>query len=83
LIDLRALDYLHKDKSKVIGNSTEDEQNIQLKRSLILSTDSIELRGIELAKIECARKHFECLGNETIRFEVVDSYDTLMEIATQ
>jgi len=47
------------------------------------STDSIELRGIELAKIECARKHFECLGNETIRFEVVDSYDTLMEIATQ
>jgi len=43
LIDLRALDYLHKDKSKVIGNSTEDEQNIQLKRSLILSTDSIEL----------------------------------------
>ena len=43
------------------------------------SIQSMELRGIELAKIECAKKHFECLNQPDIKYDVVDSYDTLME----
>jgi len=43
------------------------------------SMNSMELRDVEKAKIECARKHFACLNNDNIKYDVVDSYETLME----
>lgn len=42
------------------------------------SMDSMQLREVENAKIECARKHFECLDNEFIKYDVVTSYDELI-----
>lgn len=40
----------------------------------------MELREIEKAKIECARKHFECLGNANVRYDVIDSYESLVNL---
>lgn len=47
------------------------------------SLDSMELREVEKAKIECARKHFECLCSDTVKYDVVDSYDTLIDMLVQ
>ena len=47
------------------------------------SMDSMELREVEKAKIECARKHFACLGDENIKYDVVDSYQSLTNLLAQ
>jgi len=44
------------------------------------STADQDLRGIELAKIECARKHFSEIGGDEVRFGVVKDYDGLLNI---
>ncbi len=44
------------------------------------SMESMELREIEKAKIECARKHFKCLCSDTVKYDVVDSYETLINM---
>jgi Restriction endonuclease len=44
------------------------------------SMESMELREVEKAKIECARRHFEKLNNGQLQYDVVDSYEKLMEI---
>ena len=47
------------------------------------SMDSMELREVEKAKIECARKHFACLGDDNIKYDVVDSYESLINLLAQ
>jgi len=42
--------------------------------------DSLELRAIEKAKIDCARKHFEKISSSKFKYDVVNSYEKLMEI---
>lgn len=42
--------------------------------------ESMELREIENAKIECARKHFAKLSTGQLKYDVVNSYEKLMEI---
>jgi len=44
------------------------------------SMSTLQLRGIEDAKIQCARKHFAALNSDNIKYDVVDSYKSLMEI---
>lgn len=44
------------------------------------SLDSMELREVEKAKIECARRHFAKLNSDQLRYDVVNSYEKLMEI---
>ena len=44
---------------------------------------SIELRGVEKAKIECARKHFQAICNDEVKYDVIDSYDSLINILTK
>lgn len=39
---------------------------------------SMQLRKVEELKIHCAREHFKKISNETVRYEVVDSYDSLL-----
>lgn len=46
------------------------------------SMDTMELREVEKAKIECARKHFNCISNGEVKYDVVDSYDSLIELLT-
>lgn len=37
----------------------------------------IQLRAIERAKIECARRHFASISDHALKFDVVSSYETL------
>jgi len=39
---------------------------------------SMQLRKIEELKIDCAKEHFKKISNESVRYEVVDSYDALL-----
>ena len=40
---------------------------------------SLELRDIEKAKIECAKKHFKSISNNDIVYDVVSNYEELMQ----
>ena len=44
------------------------------------SMSSMDLRKIEEAKIECARKFFRKIGSDRVTYDVVDSYGKLMEL---
>jgi len=46
------------------------------------SLDSLELKGIENAKIACAKKHFEAICGDEVRYDVVTSFDDLLKIIT-
>lgn len=39
---------------------------------------TLNLKGIEDAKISCARKHFEALSTAEVKYEVVDGYAELL-----
>ena len=47
------------------------------------SMSTTELRGVEKAKIECARKHFQAICRDNVKYDVVDSYQSLIDILTQ
>lgn len=44
---------------------------------------STELRGVEKAKIECAKKHFKILNRDDVKCDVVDLYQSLVDILTK
>lgn len=44
------------------------------------SMSSLELKRIEQAKIDCARKFFAKITSEQVKYDVVDSYEKLMEL---
>ncbi|SDF27772.1 type III restriction-modification system endonuclease [Sporolituus thermophilus] len=44
------------------------------------SLASLELRDIEKAKIHCARQHFARISSSKLKYDVVDSYEKLLEI---
>jgi type III restriction enzyme len=39
---------------------------------------SMQLRKVEELKIHCAREHFRKISNESVKYEVVDSYEALL-----
>lgn len=41
--------------------------------------DTMELRGIEDAKIHCAREHFKAISEDNVMYDVVDSYKALLD----
>lgn len=44
--------------------------------------DVTQLRGIEAAKIACAKAHFAAISNESVVYDVIDSFGKLLEIVT-
>jgi type III restriction enzyme len=44
------------------------------------SMDSMELRGVEKAKIDCAKKLFNEMSDSFVRYHEVDSYEKLLEV---
>lgn len=44
------------------------------------SMSSMQLRKIEEAKIHCAREHFKAISSDSVIYDVVDSYETLMNL---
>jgi len=47
------------------------------------SLNSLELKGIENAKIACAKKHFEAICSDDVRYDVVRSFDDLLKLVTE
>jgi type III restriction enzyme len=43
------------------------------------SMDTLELRGVEDAKIHCAREHFKAISGDNVVYDVVDSYQALLD----
>ncbi len=43
------------------------------------SMRSMDLRPIEQAKIKCAKEHFRALSRDDVRYDVVDSYEALLD----
>lgn len=39
---------------------------------------SMQLRKVEELKIHCAREHFKRISSDTVKYEIVDSYDALL-----
>lgn len=44
--------------------------------------DSTELKGVENAKIACAKKHFEAICGNDVMYDVVTSFEDLLKIVT-
>ena len=44
------------------------------------SMSTMQLRGIEDAKISCAREHFKAISGDNVVYDVVDSYEDLLQI---
>ncbi|MFZ3170490.1 MAG: hypothetical protein WA118_00655 [Carboxydocellales bacterium] len=42
------------------------------------SMSSMQLRMVEDAKIHCAREHFKAISTDNVKYDVVDSYEALM-----
>jgi type III restriction enzyme len=42
------------------------------------STSSLQLRGVERIKIECAKKHFHAISSGNVKFDAVNGFDELM-----
>lgn len=40
----------------------------------------LELRGVEKSKIACARKHFAAISSDSVKYEVVETYEDLMKV---
>ena len=47
------------------------------------SMNSMQLRLIEESKIHCAREHFKAISNGEVIYDVVDSYQSLMDLVTK
>lgn len=41
--------------------------------------NSMQLRLIEESKINCAKKHFEAISSENVIYDVVDSFQSLLD----
>ncbi len=46
------------------------------------SNDTMELRGVEEAKIECAKAHFAAISNSDITYDVVKDFDQLINLVS-
>jgi len=44
------------------------------------SMDSMQLKGVEKAKIDCAKKLFNNVSTSQMRYSCVDSYGSLLEV---
>lgn len=47
------------------------------------SMNSMQLRLIEESKIHCAREHFKAISNGEVVYDVVDSYQRLLDLVTK
>ncbi len=47
------------------------------------SMETMQLRDIEKAKIHCAHEHFKAVSSDSVVYDVVDNYDTLLKLVTK
>ena len=46
------------------------------------SMKTAQLKGAEQGKIDCARKHFKAISNGEVKYDVVNSYENLINLVT-
>lgn len=46
-------------------------------------TSDLQLREVEKAKIECARRHFSVISNDTVKYSAVSSYSELLTMVNK
>ena len=46
------------------------------------SMSSMQLREIESGKIHCAKEHFKAISSDNVIYDVIDSYQSLLDIVT-
>ena len=44
---------------------------------------SMQLRDIEKGKIHCAKEHFKAISRDDVVYDVVESYQSLLNIVTK
>lgn len=47
------------------------------------SMETMQLRDIEKAKIHCAHEHFKAVNSDSVVYDVVDNYDSLLKLVTK
>ena len=47
------------------------------------SMRSMDLREIEKSKIHCAKEHFKAISSDNVKYDVVDSYKSLLDIVSK
>nr|WP_107687087.1 hypothetical protein [Campylobacter concisus] len=43
------------------------------------SMNSMQLRQVEKSKIHCAKEHFKAISSDSVVYDVVDSYKSLLD----
>ena len=43
---------------------------------------SLELRGKELGKIDCARQFFKKMQSPNVKYDIVDNYNSLIDLVS-
>ena len=44
--------------------------------------ETLQLRGVEAAKIQCAKAHFAAISNENVTYDVVSDFEQLLNLAS-
>jgi type III restriction enzyme len=44
---------------------------------------TMQLKNIEILKRDSAIKHFKAISSDTVKYDIVDSYDSLLDIVTK
>ena len=65
-----------------IAFESEDVKHIYFIAETKGSMSSLELREIEKARINCARKFFAKITEDQVKYDVVDSYENLMNLVS-
>ena len=63
-----------------IAFSENDVKHVYFVAETKGSMSSLELREIEQAKIKCATEFFDTIATATVKYDVVNSYDKLMDL---
>ena len=45
--------------------------------------ETLSLKPLEKAKIDCAKKHFKAISGDNVKYDVVDTYEHLMDIVAK
>lgn len=66
-----------------IAFKEEDIKHIYFVAETKGSNNTLQLRNIETAKISCAKKHFEKISGDKVRYGVVSSFEELLDIVSK
>ena len=63
----------------IVFKDSEDVKTVYFIAETKGDSSSLQLKGVENAKIECARRHFKAISNHSVKYDVVASYAELYD----